>query len=141
MMRKQTLVLGLALISVSMLPSIASATIQEVFDIIEEIPTSRLIKNLQDYIKDHPQDHVAYYELGRVYSVLYVSDKEKIRASVMLFDKTVLPFGVNYETSVAREPLSPKKQSLAPSPKDKKVHYLKLSLLVHSPKDWYFKRG
>ncbi len=76
---------------------------------VEEVPPKRLLDNLQAYLKRHPRDAEAHYELGRVYSVLYISNKKTISAAFKTLDDKPLSFGIFFNNSpeYARYPVYP----------------------------------
>jgi hypothetical protein len=45
-------------------------------DLTEPVPTDRLIKNLEAYAKEHPDDPGGYYTLGRVHSLAFAKQEE-----------------------------------------------------------------
>mgnify|MGYP003335029326 CR=1 FL=1 len=74
----------------------------------EEVPPKRLVDNLQAYIKAHPKDADAYYELGRVYSLLYTVPKKTLSAAFQKLDGKPLEHGrLNAHYDDFGTPLSP----------------------------------
>lgn len=47
-----------------------------------QMPVSRLLKNVQAYVKAHPKDAQGYYTLGRVNSAAFAQDKETVGVMV-----------------------------------------------------------
>ncbi|MCX6381981.1 MAG: hypothetical protein NT023_21315, partial [Armatimonadetes bacterium] len=95
----------------------------------EETPPKKLIDNLQAYIKKHPKDAATHYELGRVYSVLYASNKKSLQAAFRSIDGKSLKRGVmqmGYEDF--GNPLYPDKGAAVSLPKQEQEKFLRLSL-------------
>ncbi len=95
----------------------------------EEVPPKRLVDNLQAYIKAHPKDADAYYELGRVYSLLYTVPKKTLSAAFQKLDGKPLEHGrLNAHYDDFGTPLSPDNSRETPPLKAEQEKYLRLSL-------------
>jgi len=70
----------------------------------EKIPVSRLLRNVQDYVKKHPQDAHGYYTLGRINSAAFERDASKIA----VFPTVPLPQLFASPSSRERKPFSSK---------------------------------
>lgn len=95
----------------------------------EETPPKKLIDNLQAYIKKNPKDAAAHYELGRVYSVLYVLNKKSLKAAFRSVDGKSLKWGVmQMDFEDFGDPLYPEKGAAVSLPKQEQEKLLRLSL-------------
>lgn len=59
----------------------------------EEVPPKHLVVNLQTYLKRHLVDDEAYYELGRVYCLMYASSQKTVPATLKYIKRAGLKHG------------------------------------------------
>src|SRR5262245_63412628 len=58
-----------------------------IFDTPRDVPVDRLVKNLESYIAEHPDDAQGYYNLARVHSLAFTLKARSIGA----FEGRALP--------------------------------------------------
>ncbi len=95
---------------------------------VEEVPPKRLAANLEAYLKRHLVDDEAYYELGRVYCLMYASSQKTVQGTLKYIKRAELKHGEMdlpdsfynlYRDYYIKSP---------PPPKTEQERYLSLSL-------------
>jgi len=83
-------------ITVAALLSLTTADSQAMFAHPTLAPVDRLISNVTAYISEHPEDPDGYYTLGRLHSLAYSHQANRLR--VPKRNDMKLPEFVGYET-------------------------------------------
>lgn len=73
----------------------------------EGVPTVRLIENVSRYVQEHPEDAEGHYTLGRIHSLAFAMDAEKL---------DVIPAGSKYKQGKAELPGFASYQSIQVTP-------------------------